>query len=129
MSPAPVHLVMRGSARDLLRQHEVPEHVADMLEEEDIYTPQTLMDLDDAMVNALGLKLGEKIRLKQAINFAKSCVASDDAGGFVHGNFSDVSSCRVRRGCTDGAPPVVSADFAGPVSAGGAEGSSPLCLR
>jgi len=81
VSPAPVHPVMRGSARDLLRQHEVPEHVADMLEEEDIHTPQTLMDLDDAMVNALGLKLGEKIRLKQAINFAKSCVASDDAGG------------------------------------------------
>lgn len=74
---APSPDVMRGSARDLLVQHDVPDHVADMLEEEDIHTPQTLVDLDDDMVNGLGLKLGEKIKLKQAIKYARTISGMD----------------------------------------------------
>lgn len=60
------------SARDVLRQYDLPERVAVMLEEEDIRTPQTLADLDDAMLGELGLKLGEKIKLRQAIAYARS---------------------------------------------------------
>ena len=74
-SPPLARALMRGSARDLLKHHDVPDRVADMLEEEDIHTPQTLVDLDDSMVEALGLKLGERIKLKQAINFAKAARA------------------------------------------------------
>ena len=63
--------LMRGSARELLKHHDVPDRVADILEKEAIYTTQTMVDLDDSMIDELGLKLGEKIKLKQAIIFAK----------------------------------------------------------
>merc|ERR1711969_454395 len=67
------HELMRGSARELLRHHELADHVADLLEEEDIRTPQTLVDLDEKMVDEhfSELQVGEKIKLKKAINFAK----------------------------------------------------------
>ena len=67
------HELMSGSARELLRHHELADHVADLLEQEDIRTPQTLVDLDEKMVDEhfSELKVGEKIKLKKAINFAK----------------------------------------------------------
>ena len=60
------------SARDVLQQHQLPERVADKLEEEDIRTLQTLAGLDDdVLLGELGLKLGEKIKLRQAIAYAR----------------------------------------------------------
>ena len=61
------------SARDVLRQHQLPELVADKLEEQDIRTLQTLAGLDDdVLLGELELKLGEKIKLRQAVAYARS---------------------------------------------------------
>ena len=69
-SPVPP-LVFGASARDIFKHCDVPSHVADLLEEEDIHTAETLMDLDAGMLEKLDLKLGEHIKVKQVMRALK----------------------------------------------------------
>ena len=70
-SPVLPPLALGASARDIFKHCDVPSHVADLLEEEDIHTAETLMDLDAGMLEKLDLKLGEHIKVKQVMRALK----------------------------------------------------------